>query len=104
MGREEYEEQIQSLNDEKRELIMRNSAAITDVQKAEQRAWELEKDLDNIKDELTSAHLAVQRFECRMMNRLETSDYDQPSKTGDPLANEVQQENQGSLLMNLDAM
>lgn len=61
--REEYEDQIQALNDEKRELVMRNSAAITDVQKAEQRSWELEKELAQIKDELTSAKLAVQRAE-----------------------------------------
>lgn len=61
--REEYEEQIQALNDEKRELVMRNSAAITDVQKAEQRSWELEKQLAQIKDELTSTKLALQRAE-----------------------------------------
>ena len=61
--REEYEEQIQALNDEKRELVMRNSAAITDVQKAEQRSWELEKELARLKDELTSTKLAVQRAE-----------------------------------------
>lgn len=61
--REEYEEQIQALNDEKRELVMRNSAAITDVQKAEQRSWELEKELAQIKNELTSTKLAVQRAE-----------------------------------------
>jgi chromosome segregation ATPase len=64
--REEYEEQIQSLNDEKRELVMRNSAAITDVQKAEQRAWELEKNMERLKEDLTSSHLALQRAELNM--------------------------------------
>lgn len=59
--RQEYEETIDSLNDEKRELIMRNSAAITDVQKAEQRVWEREQDISKLKAEITSLKLAMQR-------------------------------------------
>lgn len=61
--RKEYEETIEALNDEKRELVMKNSAAITDVQKAEQRAWELEKKVGEMKEELTSVKLALQRAE-----------------------------------------
>jgi chromosome segregation ATPase len=61
--RKEFEETIEALNDEKRELIMKNSAAITDVQKAEQRAWELEKDVARLKQEITSLNLALQRAE-----------------------------------------
>ena len=64
--REEYEEQLQAMNDEKRELMMKNSAAITDVQKAEQRSWELEKEVERLKHEVTSAHLALQRAELQV--------------------------------------
>ena len=61
--RKEYEETIEVLTDEKRELVMRNSAAITDVQKAEQRAWESDKQVAKLKEELTSLRLALQRLE-----------------------------------------
>jgi len=61
--RSEYEETIEALNDEKRELVMRNSAAITDVQKAEMRAWETEKDNAALKEELISLRLQVERIE-----------------------------------------
>ena len=72
--REEYEEQFKALNDEKRELVMKNSAAITDVQKAEQRSWELEKELEKLKQEVSSAHLALQRAELQMEDSgMETS-------------------------------
>jgi chromosome segregation ATPase len=61
--RKEYEETIDALMDEKRSLVMRNSAAITDVQKAEQRAWESDKQVAKLKEELTSVKLALQRLE-----------------------------------------
>lgn len=61
--RQEYEEQLESLNDEKRELIMKNSAASTDVQKAEQRAWEREQEVAKLKEDITSLKLAQQRAE-----------------------------------------
>jgi chromosome segregation ATPase len=61
--RKEYEETIDALTDEKRSLVMRNSAAITDVQKAEQRAWESDKQVAKLKEELTSVKLALQRLE-----------------------------------------
>lgn len=61
--RQEYEEQLEFLNDEKRELIMKNSAAATDVQKAEQRAWEREQELAKLKAEITSLQLAQHRVE-----------------------------------------
>uniref|UniRef100_A0A7S1ZBF5 Hook C-terminal domain-containing protein n=1 Tax=Ditylum brightwellii TaxID=49249 RepID=A0A7S1ZBF5_9STRA len=63
--RSEYEETIQKLQDEKREFVMRNSAAITDVQKAEQRSWELDEEVSRLKKELTSMQLALQRAEMR---------------------------------------
>ena len=75
--REEYEEQLQALNDEKRELIMRNSAAISETQKAEQRAWELEKELGRIKEELTSTQLSLQRAERDAEDDTDVSHYDE---------------------------
>jgi chromosome segregation ATPase len=61
--RAEYEETIESLNDEKRELIMKNSSAITDVQKAERRAWLVEQDYSILKQDLTSLKLSNERLE-----------------------------------------
>jgi chromosome segregation ATPase len=63
--RQEFEERIQSLEDDKRDLIMRNSAAMSDVQKAEARSWELEEELTKVKSELTTTKLAMQRNERR---------------------------------------
>jgi chromosome segregation ATPase len=66
--RSEYEETIEALNDEKRELVMKNSAAITDVQKAEKRAWESEQDNASMQQELTSLKLQVERLEHLLTN------------------------------------
>lgn len=60
--RSDYEETIEALNDEKRELVMRNSAAITDIQKAEKRAWESEQENSALQQELTSLQLQVERL------------------------------------------
>ena len=60
--RSEYEETIEALNDEKRELVMKNSAAATDVQKAEKRAWESEKESAHLKQINTSLQLQVERL------------------------------------------
>jgi chromosome segregation ATPase len=99
--REEYEEQIQALNDEKRELVMRNSAAITDVQKAEQRSWDLEKQLAKIKDELTSTKLAVQRAE-RFVE--ENSVLHEESFHQDPDENNFKLLEEDAKMMSLDTM
>ena len=61
--RHEYDAIIENLNDEKRELVMKNSAAATDVKKAEQRAWEAEKEIAKLKDNIVSLQLALQRME-----------------------------------------
>jgi len=61
--RADYEEAIESLNDEKRELIMKNSAAVTDVQKAERRAWEIDEENTKLKQDLTSLKLSKERME-----------------------------------------
>mmetsp|Transcript_10412 Transcript_10412/g.22051 ORF Transcript_10412/g.22051 Transcript_10412/m.22051 type:complete len:566 (+) Transcript_10412:1949-3646(+) len=61
--REEYEDRIETLEDEKRDLVMKSSAATTETQKAEQRSWELEEELSKVKSELTATKLALQRTE-----------------------------------------
>jgi chromosome segregation ATPase len=71
--RSEYEETIESLNDEKRELIMKNSAAITDVQKAEKRAWLIEQDYSVLKQDLTSLKLSNERLENMLASRQENA-------------------------------
>jgi len=71
--RSEYEETIESLNDEKRELIMKNSAAITDVQKAEKRAWLVEQDYSIQKQDLTSLKLSNERLENMLASRQENA-------------------------------
>ena len=63
--RQEFEERIQSLEEDKRDLIMRNSAAMSDVIKAEARTWELAEELNKVKGELTTTKLAMQRNERR---------------------------------------
>jgi chromosome segregation ATPase len=71
--RTEYEETIEALNDEKRELVMRNSAAITDVQKAEKRAWEADEENATVKQELTSLKLQVERLGHKLSTNQELS-------------------------------
>jgi len=61
--RDEYEDTIRLLNDEKRELVMKNSATISDLQRIEQRSWQFEEEIFRLKEELTSAHLKIQRLE-----------------------------------------
>ena len=61
--REEYEDRINKINDEKRELVMKNSAAMTDVQKVQQRSWDLEVEVKNLQSEKTSLALQLERLE-----------------------------------------
>eukprot|EP00522_Entomoneis_paludosa_P008168 CAMPEP_0172455560 /NCGR_PEP_ID=MMETSP1065-20121228/12127_1 /TAXON_ID=265537 /ORGANISM="Amphiprora paludosa, Strain CCMP125" /LENGTH=647 /DNA_ID=CAMNT_0013208025 /DNA_START=75 /DNA_END=2018 /DNA_ORIENTATION=- len=61
--RQEYEDTIAALNDEKRELVMKNSAAITQVEIAEKRTWEREQEIAKLKAETTSLQLSLQRAE-----------------------------------------
>ena len=63
--REEFEERIEALETEKCSLIMRNSAATAETNKAEQRSWELEEEITKIRSELTTAKLALQRTQRR---------------------------------------
>ena len=59
----EYEERIDSLNSEKRDLIMKMSSQSTDVHRAEKRAWEAEEAIMKLKAENTSLQLKLQRAE-----------------------------------------
>jgi hypothetical protein len=61
--RREYEEAMSVLNDEKRELLMKHSAAVADVEKAEKRAWEREQENEKLRAEMTSLKLALERAE-----------------------------------------
>ena len=61
--RREYEEKIEALTDEKRELVMKQSASFADVQKAEQRAWEREQENARLANELTSVRVELARYQ-----------------------------------------
>ena len=89
--RREYEETIEALNDEKRELIMRNSAAITDVQKAEQRAWEREQEVSKLKAKITSLNLQIQRDELSRDLDTDTNAQNTQNFTGTPSMGEKPQ-------------
>jgi len=65
--RAEYEESMERLKDEKRELVMKISAAITEKKRAEQRSCDLEDKLSLANDELSSAKLALQRANYRQL-------------------------------------
>lgn len=59
--RAEYEEKIEEINDEKRELVMKNSALITDGKKAQKRAFELEVEVKKLENVNTSQQLQLER-------------------------------------------
>ncbi|KAL7559382.1 hypothetical protein ACA910_008006 [Epithemia clementina (nom. ined.)] len=60
--RQEYEETITALNDEKRELVMKNTAAMTEVERAEKRTWEREQEVAQLKSQMTSLKLELERI------------------------------------------
>ena len=61
--RTEYEEKIEELCDEKRQLIMKNSALITEEKRAVNRSWDLEVQLKDIQEKNTSLQLQIERLE-----------------------------------------
>ena len=79
--RAEYEATLETLNDEKRELIMKNSAAITDVQKAEKRAWESDNANTELKRELTSLKLQNERLQHELSSANEIVPFNEKSST-----------------------
>ena len=60
--RSEYEDKIEEINDDKRELVMKNSALITDEKKAQKRAWELEVEVKKLENVNTSLQLQLERI------------------------------------------
>ena len=63
MLRKEYEEKISELNDDRRGLVMKYSAATTEIEKAEKRVFEREQEIVKLKAEITSLSLAIKRAE-----------------------------------------
>lgn len=59
--RKEFEEKIDQLNDEKRDLIMKMSSQHTDVSKAEQRLWDKEQEMKKLKNEILNLQLKLER-------------------------------------------
>jgi hypothetical protein len=59
----DFEERVDLLNNEKRDLIMKMSSQSTDVHKAERRAWESEEENVRLKAENTSLKLRLERIE-----------------------------------------
>mmetsp|Transcript_41406 Transcript_41406/g.81141 ORF Transcript_41406/g.81141 Transcript_41406/m.81141 type:complete len:1042 (-) Transcript_41406:69-3194(-) len=59
--RSEYERVVDKLNFEKRDLVVQSSSAYSDIQKAEQRSWQLEEELKKVKDENVTLRLAIER-------------------------------------------
>jgi chromosome segregation ATPase len=60
--RSEYEDKIEEINDDKRELVMKNSALITDEKKAQKRAWEFEVEIKKLENVNTSLQLQLERI------------------------------------------
>ena len=59
--RAEYEEKIEEINDDKRELVMKNSSLVTEEKKAQKRAWALEIEVRKLENSNTSLKLQVER-------------------------------------------
>jgi chromosome segregation ATPase len=58
---QEYEKKFSDLQEEKRELIMKNSAQATDITKTEMKVHECEKTIQVLKSENTTLKLQIQR-------------------------------------------
>ncbi len=59
--RSEYEEKLALLNEERRELIMKNSCAVSDLQKAETRSWQLDQEVAKMQERVCSLELELER-------------------------------------------
>lgn len=66
--RAEYEEKIEEINDEKRELVMKNSALITEEKKAQKRAWDFEVEVKRLENIVTSLQLQLERLGHQQLN------------------------------------
>mmetsp|Transcript_2063 Transcript_2063/g.4133 ORF Transcript_2063/g.4133 Transcript_2063/m.4133 type:complete len:147 (-) Transcript_2063:2554-2994(-) len=61
--RTEYERVFEKLNAEKRELIIKNSSAYSDIQKSEHHAWKMEEELNTVKEQNVSLQLSLERMQ-----------------------------------------
>jgi chromosome segregation ATPase len=61
-----YEERVTSLNEEKRELVMKFSAATIEVDKANKQLHQREELISKLKSELTTTKLALERAQLQM--------------------------------------
>ena len=68
--RDEYEEKIEVLCDEKRQLIMKNSALVGDEKRALNQVWDLEVKVKDLQELNTKLQLQVERYK---RNRSETA-------------------------------
>eukprot|EP00553_Chaetoceros_curvisetus_P000986 CAMPEP_0204630676 /NCGR_PEP_ID=MMETSP0717-20131115/20958_1 /ASSEMBLY_ACC=CAM_ASM_000666 /TAXON_ID=230516 /ORGANISM="Chaetoceros curvisetus" /LENGTH=234 /DNA_ID=CAMNT_0051648001 /DNA_START=30 /DNA_END=734 /DNA_ORIENTATION=+ len=59
--RAEYEEKFEEISDEKRELIMKNSALITEEKKAQQRIWGLDVEVRKLNQDKATLQLELER-------------------------------------------
>ena len=57
-SRREYDLKIEAMKNEKRELMMRSSSALADMQRAEQQAFKANQQITKLKKELRAANLA----------------------------------------------
>jgi len=79
--RQEYEEQIENLNDEKRALILKYTAASAEVQNAEKRTYQRDEEINQLKAKVTSLELALERSEMASHGNSIESSYSPPPKS-----------------------
>lgn len=59
--RAEYEDKIEELNDEKRELVLKNTALVTEEARIQKRAFELEVEVQKLRQDKISLELQIER-------------------------------------------
>lgn len=75
---QEYEKKLSDVQEEKRELIMKNSAQVTDITRTEMKVHECEKAIQFLKSENVSLKLQIKRTEVSLE---ESNENDHPSAT-----------------------
>ena len=64
--RAEYEDKIEELNDEKRELVLKNTALITEEARIQKRAFELEVEVQKLRQDKISLELQIERKQMQL--------------------------------------
>jgi chromosome segregation ATPase len=64
--RAEYEDKIEELNDEKRELVLKNTALITEEARVQKRAFELEVEVQKLRQDKISLELQIERKQMQL--------------------------------------